>query len=228
MGSQRAGYNWTTNTHSCATPVFRSRISKLSKMWWLELITESANGCSQFCELGMCTGLSWAILLHSWAAALGHEVLFSWRLVWVWKAREGITHMPGVLLEMSESLGSAGSLCLPGSPRAFPWGTSHRMGGLLTWQLCSCGDQSGRCPRSKPRPGGCGGLIPTILGCGSSHRPAQIGGAGRTGCCASIEVPKKWQLSQHSPLLHKHRLGDWIKTQHKQTQAQGYQGWGEN
>ena len=87
---------------------------------------------------------------------------------------------------------------------------------------------SGRCPHSKPRPGGCGGLTPTILGCGGSHRPAQIGGAGRTGCCASIEVPKKWQLSQHSPSIHKHRPGDWIKTQHKQIQAQGYQGWGEN
>ena len=133
--------------HTTALPqVFRCHINKLSKMWWLELIIESANGCSQFCELGMCAGLSWAILLHSCAAALGQEMLFSWGLVWVWKAWEGITHMPGVLLEMSESLGSAGSLCLPGSPRAFPWGPSHRMGGLLTWQLCSRGTRVDAAP----------------------------------------------------------------------------------
>ena len=42
-------------------------------MWWLELIIESANGCSQFCELGMCAGLSWAILLWSLSSSFNQQ-----------------------------------------------------------------------------------------------------------------------------------------------------------
>ena len=72
--------------HNCATPVFRCRVNKLSKMRWLELVIESANDCSQFCELEMWAGLGGAMPLHSCAVALGHEMLLSWGLVWVWKA----------------------------------------------------------------------------------------------------------------------------------------------